>query len=752
MHDHVDRIVEEAAMGTATPDPGTGARVTDAAGLRRLEDLGRADSATAGHKAANLGWLVQRGFPVPSGVVIAADEAEEALPARVAAVLAALGDGPVAVRSSALAEDLADASFAGQYETVLGVSGADAVLEAVHRVRDTADDERVVAYRQARGPEGADGIAVLVQRMVASDVSGVAFSANPLSGAREEAVVTATRGLGEVLVGGEAAGEQWVVRGGAASRDRRAPTEVLTEAQALAVADLARRVESAFDGVPQDVEWAFAAGELHLLQARPMTALPDPVTWESPLPGGWTRNFRIGEWLPEPVTPLCDTWLLPVMERRYAEMARELLGVYPPLPLHVTVNSWYFHSPTGAGGVRPTAMVGILRHPRALWAFAQMRRPQVGDRLVFEPEIQRWRRDLLPRYLAVVERSSARVETADDEELCSVTNDVAEVAGEYLQSISMIAGNAWKVEGALAAFYARHLRPTLGGSHQTLVSGLEPPRPIAPYAIQSLDWFRPTAGELGISGGVPPAHDSVVEQRKRAEAACREALTPRQRASFDLLLALAQKYARIREEQVLYLTLGWPLMRRALARLGDACVRRGVIGVSEDVYFLQRDEIAVNESRASSVAERRTEWARHRKLCPPLLIGTLPKFVVKMQQDAFAPMRTPAERRPGTIEGMPASAGRATGVARVLLDLADADRLGPGEVLVTSATTPAWTPLFARAAAVVTDGGSLAAHATLVAREYGIPAVVAVGDATQRIHDGQVVTVDGSAGLVEPHG
>ena len=123
-----------------------------------------------------------------------------------------------------------------------------------------------------------------------------------------------------------------------------------------------------------------------------------------------------------------------------------------------------------------------------------------------------------------------------------------------------------------------------------------------------------------------------------------------------------------------------------------------------------------------------------------------------MQDDAIAPMRTTTERRDGALEGMPASAGRADGVARVILDLADADRLGDGEILVTSATTPAWTPLFARAAAVVTDGGSLAAHASLVAREYGIPAVVATGVATRRIIDGERITVDGSAGVVGTHG
>ncbi len=721
--------------------------------VRRLEELGAGDVEIAGRKAANLGALAQRGFPVPSGVVVSAGAPDEALAAGAAEALVMLGDGPVAVRSSALAEDLDGASFAGQYETVLGISGVAAVLDAVHRVRETAQDERVTAYRRAHGPQGvaADGIAVLVQRMVASEVSGVAFTAHPLTGVREETVVTATRGLGEVLVGGEAAGEQWIVRDGVAVRDRRAPISVLTERQALAVAELARRVESAFDGAPQDIEWAFAEDRLYLLQARPMTALPDPVSWESPLPGGWTRNFRIGEWLPEPVTPLCDTWLLPRMEERYAARVRKLLRISVTPPFHVTINGWYFHSPTGSGSTWRQAL-SVLRNPRLLWSTIRSGRPEIGDRLMWGPDIARWRDELLPHYRSAVEQYAAAVDDADDDELSAIIDDVAGIAGDYLQSISMIAGNAWKVEGVLAGFYARHLRPTLGGSHQTLVSGLEKPRPLEPHAIQSLDWFRPTVGELGMASAAPRSHATLVEDRLRAEAACRAQLTGKLLADFDRLLALAQKYARIREEQVADLTLGWPLMRRALARLGESCVRRGVIGRAEDVYFLERNELRSNESHASSVTERRTIWARNRRLSPPLVVGRLSKVVENMQDGAIASMRAPAERRDGALEGMPASAGIATGVARVLLDLADADRLAPGEILVTSATTPAWTPLFARAAAVVTDGGSIAAHASLVAREYGIPAVVALGDATRRIRDGQTITVDGSAGLVGTHG
>jgi pyruvate,water dikinase len=717
---------------------------------RRLGDLERSDAATVGHKAANLGALARLDLPVPPGAVIPAAETEEGLAAAVAEALSILGDVPVAVRSSALAEDLEGASFAGQYETVLDVRGLAAVLDAARRVRAGANDERVAAYRDAHGPAGLSGIAVLLMPMIASEASGVAFTAHPLTGVREETVVSATKSLGERLVGGEATGEQWIVRDGRPVRDRRASVEVLDEQQALAVAALARRVEQSFDGVPQDIEWAFAEGKLYLLQARPMTALPEPVDWEAPRRGGWTRNFRLGEWLPEPVTPLSATWLLPCLEESFAAAQRAALGIESPRPHHVLVNGWYFYNLFGSGG--GWQLLGLLRRPRLVWASMRMnRRPELYIRLAVEPETARWRRDLLPRYRELVERGVQEVDAANDETLSDLLDQIAGVAGEYLHSMTFVAGHAWKMESALADFYGRHLRPTLDGSHQPLVTGLVEPSPPKPWAIQSFDWFRPTAGELDAGEDVPMrSHGALIEQRERAEQECRDMLTPRLRSRFDEILELAQHYARLREEQVSELTLGWPLARQAVHRLGESCVRRGIIDRPEDVFFLERSEIEGDESRISSVAERREIWARNRRLSPPLVIGKLP-MVFKPHADAVAKMRAPAEARAGMLEGMPASAGRATGVARVLLDLADADRLAPGEILVTTATTPAWTPVFGRAAAIATDGGSLVAHASLVAREYGIPAVVALGDATSRIRDGQRITVDGNTGLLELH-
>jgi pyruvate,water dikinase len=732
--------------GLATHDPGRSVTRT-----RQLFELSLDDSVSVGAKAANLGVLANRGLPVPPGVVVVATETDDGIGGAVAEALAVLGDGPLAVRSSALAEDLDGASFAGQYETVLDVRGADAVVEAVRRVRAAADDERVAIYRSTHGPAEVSGIGVLLMPMIAAEVSGVAFTAHPLTGAREETVVTATIGLGEQLVGGEATGEQWIVRDGQAVRDRRAQVEVLQEVQALAIAELARRVEELMGGVPQDIEWAFAEGKLHLLQARPMTALPDPVRWESPRPGGWTRNFRLGEWLPEPVTPLTATWLLPRLEETFAREQRVYLGVESPRPLHVLVNGWYFYSPLGSGNM--WHMLGVLRRPRYGWGIMLLsKRPEVLHRLEIEPATNAWRNGLMPRYRRLVAEGERDLESADDDTLISLIDDIADIAGAFLLSMTIVAGHAWKMESVLAAFYTRYLSPVIGGGHQSLVAGLVEPRPTEDHAIQSFDWFRPTAGELAPSE--PPStkgYSTRVEERERAEKECREALSPSHLARFDTILQLAQLYARVREEQASQLTLGWPVARRALRRLGESCVRRGVIHHPDDIYFLERDEIAGTESRNSSVSERRELWARNRRLIPPLVLGTMPKFVTKMHENAIAKMTAPAEAEEGMLRGMPASSGRVTGVARVLLDLADADRLAPGEILVTTATTPAWTPLFSRAAGIVTDGGSLVAHASLVAREYGIPAVVALGDATRRVRNGQRITIDGSTGLLELH-
>jgi pyruvate,water dikinase len=247
-----------------------------------------------------------------------------------------------------------------------------------------------------------------------------------------------------------------------------------------------------------------------------------------------------------------------------------------------------------------------------------------------------------------------------------------------------------------------------------------------------------------------------VEARLATEEAAFAALvhSPRRLSAFRRLLADTQHLVPIREEQAGELTMPWPIMRRAVLRIGEALADRGLTGEAEDVFFLTRDEAlaALEEGRLEAgvdVAERRARRAEQSRLVPPLLIGDI-NPVLRRIWDAFPRMLGAEPSATALVTGSPASAGRATGPVRVIRSPDEFEELQPGEILVAPMTAPAWTPLFSRAAAVVTDVGSPAAHASIIAREYGIPAVVGCGDATARLRTGMRVTVDGSTGNVEP--
>jgi pyruvate,water dikinase len=291
------------------------------------------------------------------------------------------------------------------------------------------------------------------------------------------------------------------------------------------------------------------------------------------------------------------------------------------------------------------------------------------------------------------------------------------------------------------------------------VRGLPGAEPTLPaHAVYSLDWFHPTAGESGgwsaeTADAIGAAGSSrLAASRLATEAACRTALGPngKLRSRFDTLLDVAQRYAVIREEQARDLTLGWPLLRRCARRLGELSREAGAIDEVDEIFFLPLAAFTSGEDARDAARLGRAEWDRHRKLVAPLSLGRAPRLIGDPIARAVESARAGHNPAEGAIVGHPASAGRATGRVRIITDPADFDSFLQGEVLVTRATAPAWTPLFARAAAVVTDGGTLAAHASLVAREYGIPAVVGTGVATTQLRTGQLVTVDGGAGTVLP--
>jgi rifampicin phosphotransferase len=711
-----------------------------------LFEAHRFSLALTGHKARNLGLLAAAGFRVPEGVVVA--PASRVDDPYLLESISRLGAGLFAVRSSAPHEDTSGSSRAGHYRSLLAVARAD-VPAAIQECRfDPGLREIAGVERQPHG------IPVIVQRMVDPRAAGVAFTADPSTGDRNATVVTATGGLADRLVSGRVSGDEWVVSGRNVSVRRR-PEAALTARQVRQIARVGQRIAEQL-GSPQDIEWAIDGAGLWILQARPITALPPDVDWETEHPGVFHRSFRFGEWISEPVTPLFEDWLLSTMERRLHAIHRELIGQMAPEPFHVVVNGWYFYSlnflPVPGAALRSsfrhivrTAVEAPQRVAVMLPLTAHHGYP------LYEAE---WRTDLEPRYRNATEHAERRIDRATPGEVVRLVDGLAALSGEYFASISVVAGSAYKIESGLARFWNRHLRPVLGGSHMELLGGLHDAREVFDGPLlETLDWHTALSDQSEELDRTD--RERLTERRTATEAAARKVLArkPRRLQRFDTLLAHAQHLEPVREEQVAGLSRPWPAMRRGVLRLGEHLVEAGAISAPEDVFFLTRTELVESlESatpRQEAVDARRAARQTARRLTPPMHVGRMP-LMVKLTFTSTRSALGAVRSDDALVTGVPASPGRATGPVRVVRDSSGFGAVAPGDVVVAPLTSPAWVPLFSRAAGLVTDIGSGLAHASIIAREFGIPAVVGCGDATTRLRTGMQVTVDGTHGTVMP--
>ncbi len=876
--------------------------------LRDADDL-----ATVGGKARNLGVLLRAGFTVPEGFCITtdayrtaiagrlddllsdlavADPTEQsglndlagaaritvsraALPlglgAEVARAYSALGpDVAVAVRSSATAEDLAEASFAGQQDTYLNVVGIDAVLDAVRRCWASLWTDRAVSYRASLGVDQSTvSLAVVVQTMVDAVAAGVMFTADPVVGTREHAVIDASPGLGEAVVSGAVNPDRLVVdsRSGAVL-DRRlgdkrlavraltgggtesvalpdsSEASCLTDEQAAALARLGAQVERHY-GAPQDTEWALdGAGQIWLTQARPITTLYPQLS--RPDRSG-TRAFlcvSLAQGLTRPITPmgvaafrLIGTWVasialddrpgdpatgptalqvagdrmfvdataalrhpigrrivfaaLGIMESRAAAVLRAL-GEDPRFAVEAGRRAALFRR-VGRVAVRTGALPNAVRALASpAWAVARIGR--TAGRL---------RRRLTPAATATPEeRLDLVVHALGHETFAAMPATIAyalpgfamlglaqrllgeRATGQELQTVLRGLPNNVTTEmdlalwhlteqiradpGSVAAFAAdvpELARAFAGGELPRVAQrGLAGflvrygHRAIAEIDLGMPRWADDPSHLLGVIRNylalddpalAPPAQfaaGQATAERMVAELVHR-AGGPRSLRGRAVAVSLgrARQLIGIRESPKFLLVLQLGLFRTQLERVGEALVRRGALDRVDDIYFVDlrqaRSGLSGTDLRPWVVVNRaRYDTELRRRHIPRILLsdGTEP--------EAVSP---PAGTAEGVLSGSPASAGLVTAPARVVLDPVGA-HVKPGEILVAPSTDPGWTPLFLTAGGLVMEMGGSNSHGAVVAREYGIPAVVGVADATHRIRTGDLITVDGAAGLVLP--
>jgi phosphohistidine swiveling domain-containing protein len=752
----------------------------------------------------------------------------------------------VAVRSSATAEDLPEASFAGQQTTILNVNSEEALIDAIRTCWSSLWTPRAISYRMRQGisPEQV-ALAVIVQLLVPAEVSGIMFTANPLTGDRDQILINASWGLGEAVVGGMVTpdtitvekptakllsyvtGEKLIqtVRVDGGTRDIPVPVDqrkksVLEKTQALELANLGKEIEALYQ-MPMDIEWALAGSEFFILQARPITALPvpEPVNsdeWQ--LPDGVYAAMRnnIVELMADPLTPLFKTLGLGAVNRSMSNIMTGFLGNQDVMPgeLILAVNEYAYYN----GSVRLVPILKILLDTPGI-----MRR-------MFNGAVERWTEIGRPKYIQLVEYwSSSDWEGKTSTELLEAVDQLAEAAIDaYGSLVSGVIPAAWITEAWFSLTY-KLIRGRQDPDAPTYLLGFDSlpiqaekslfdiaewarenksladylsrtPAEILAAALESdqapdgvgeavwqgwqsrfqehlgkfghmiynLDFGNPVPADeptpliealkLFLSGeGTNPytRQAATAERREQAVEAMLNRLHGYRLKLFQKNLERAQRYAPLREDGLADVGLGYPLLRQMLAELGRRLTSAGLIHQAKDIYWLEEGEVARAAELfdhgeplgdlSAVVPNRKSIWESAAKAAAPRMLPQLKLFGFDLLSLKEGRTRV---KGADSLKGVGASPGRITAPASVLHGPEDFGKMETGNVLVASMTTPAWTPLFARAVAVVTDIGGPLSHGSIVAREYGIPAVLGTDSATKYIQDGQVITVDGDKGTV----
>ena len=830
--------------------------------IKHFAEIGDSELPLVGGKGFNLGRLTAAGFLVPPGFCVTTDAYRtaletvdtqnseavqaaalpESLQSEILAAYNQLGTDSVAVRSSATAEDLPEASFAGQQDTFLNVSGTSELLAKIQACWASLWSDRAVAYRREHGIEDVQlAMAVVVQAMIDAEVSGVMFTRNPTGG--DELVIESNWGLGESVVSGEITPDHFMIsretgdliRETVVSKRKMITPEgvqavpigqreipSLQRGRVAELSQLGMQVD-AFYGAPQDVEWAHTEGQFYLLQARPITTLTDAAEIEQLRrqeidalqqkadEGGtvWSR-YNLAEVLP---APLPMTWaimqdfmsgqggfgltcrdlgFLPsprfdeegvldlICGRLFFNLSREVefnfhgfLFEHDFQQLKRDPHKAIYPQPTP--NIKRSNILFWLRFPYyiAKAISAELKHGKICkdlDRILTEkvfPTFEQYVQE--QRQISLEELSDQQVIDKFHEWRQKTLNDFAKDA---LKATVFASFSYQQLEITLQKCFSEDEAKDLA---RLLITGLEGDltvdanlkmweiaqaeltledflkryghRSVGEFELAQPRWREdPSYVEQIIASfrtnpDANPMKHLQTQRVNREKAKRRLARLPVNKAAafrkrINKVLDLIQRYMPFRETAKFYLMLGYELIRNALLELDRRYQLDG------GIFYLVPDELdrlIQGEDLQLMIAERKTTRSRLLKIeLPDVIYSDILNRVGEPQ----------AIEAKDEIQGVGVSVGVATGEAYVLRDAADAQIAGKNYILVCPSTDPGWTPLFLHAAALVMEYGGMLSHGAIVAREYGIPAVVNIAAATQRFQSGQRLRVDGGRGIV----
>ncbi|MFC2046159.1 PEP/pyruvate-binding domain-containing protein [Chloroflexota bacterium] len=878
---------------------------------RWFQEIGAGDGDTVGGKGANLGEMVAAGLPVPPGFCVTAAAYRDFVQAtgldvvignilaetraedpasvktqasRIRDLLTAqpvpdviaeetlraylrlgqdLGVGdvsqiPVAVRSSATAEDLPTASFAGQQDTYLNVRGESDLLDRVRDCWASLWTDRAMIYRDQQGfDHQMVYLAVVIQAMIPAEVSGVMFTSNPISGDGGEAVINASWGLGEAIVSGLVTPDTLTVR----KRDSRVVSqqigakeltieyaqdggtvELATPAERREIpalpddgvselVALGKGIEDHY-GTPQDIEWAHAGGRFYILQSRPITTLSPDVEGADP-EVEYNRTMFV-ELFPDPLSPVFLSTIRPLFGSML-DFTLTSWGFEPPKDMEATGGffSQFYYSrsyieaalaplsaPVREGlvsqivspfGRQSRGLHGELSLPYLEMMARMLRLLVIFPSLLPEVEAQHQEKvaDSLALPLADLSDETIlahirdlvfgtasrlldhdflmialigltyqilgslldRYYGEDTEELrgkliSGVTGNVIMESNMYLWDLAQLAKAEPAVDDLLRRYKGADLIARLKQAPKAgpFVEALD--RFLSEYGHREIrmDIIYPTWGEdstpvLGFVRSYLDAdeaqspHHQLARLVKEREELTQSVLSRVEKDLVGRLLfspilqwVLKHTQALTRERDTVHfeLTRLFPPFRRMLYELGNRWTERGLIAGPDDIFYLTLDEMddvaAAPRSMFETVEARRAEYELNKSRPWP--------GIIRHGRGIYAEADGPVEAIDGQLHGVAGSPGLVTGVARVIRGPEEFSRLQKHDILVAPLTNPAWTPLFAVAGGVITEVGGILSHGAIVAREYGIPAVLSVAGATAHVIDGQTITVDGNRGVV----